>query len=260
MFYCDPHVHSFRSFVGAPDVTLLNLSRMAVKLRIDALAVTDHLMKPEDVEGLRLTEKDIREYNSKRENGQIPILFGVEVCETAKDGSTLLDKALIEELQFDVIIGGVHETHMDEGATLQEIAVMQHKHHMMFMENPDIDILVHPWWLDKQEFQRLNFEWPQDLSFIPKDLTVELARASKRTNTYIEISTMSGLCNQDVSGEFRKNYEEYYRLLKEEGALFAIGTDTHSLADMRTFEAARDLIKKLEIPEERFYRPKFKRI
>ena len=112
----------------------------------------------------------------------------------------------------------------------------------------------------QQEFQRLNFEWPQDLSFVPTDLTVELARASRRTNTYIEISTMSGLCNQDVSGKFQKSYEAYYRLLRDEGALFAIGTDTHKLEDMRTFETARDLIKKLEIPEERLYRPKFKRI
>jgi len=260
MFYCDTHVHSFRSFVGAPDVTLQNLSQMASELNIHALAVTDHLMKPEDVEGLRLTGRDIRAYNAKIKNGQIPILFGVEVCEVARNGSTLLDKALIEELQFDIIIGGVHETHMDTGASLEEIAVMQHKHHMMFMENPNIDILVHPWWLDRQEFERLHFQWPHDLSFIPEDLTVELARASKRTNTYIEISTMSGICNQDVSEEFRKGYEEYYRLLKDEGALFAIGTDTHQLADMRTFEAARQLIQKLDIPEDRFYRPEFKQI
>ena len=256
MFYCDTHVHSFRSFVGAPDVTLSNLSRIAEELKINALAVTDHLMKPEDVADLRLTGRDIREYNSRAENSRVPILFGVEVCETAKDGSTLLDKALIDELQFDVIIGGVHGTHMPEGATLEEIAVTQHKHHMIFMENPYIDILVHPWWLDKQEFERLNFDWPQDLSFVPRELTVELARASKRTNTYIEISTISGLCNGDVSEAFRNSYEEYYRLLKDEGALFTIGTDTHKLADMRTFESARELIKKLQISEERFYRPK----
>lgn len=254
MLVCDTHIHSCRSFVGDRNMTFSNIADKAAELGINVAAVTDHLMKPEDVEDLKITRDDILKFRVK---GYKPcILFGVEVCEVGADGSTLLDKKLAKEMCFEVVIGGVHETHMPCGASLGDMAVMQHRHHLIMMENPLIDILVHPWWLDKNEFERLCIEWPTDMSFIPEALTVELAKASRRTNTYIEISTMSGLCNKDSSPKFKQDLLAYYRVLNREGALFAIGTDTHELSEMSTFSTASDLIKAIGISEDRMWQPK----
>ena len=254
MLVCDTHIHSYRSFVGDGNMTLLNIAERSAELGIDVAAVTDHLMKNEDVEDLVITRNEILDFRSQ--GHKTSILFGVEVCETAADGSILLDKKLCEDMCFEVVIGGVHETHMPHGASLGDMAVMQHRHHIMMMENPLVEILVHPWWLDKSEFERLSIEWPEDMSFIPEELTVELANASRRTNTYIEISTMSGLCNKDTSPKFKQDLLEYYRLLNREGALFAVGTDTHELSEMTTFSSASDLIKAINISESRMWQPK----
>lgn len=204
---------------------------------------------------LRTTGNDILAYKASHPDMKVSLIFGVEVCEVNHDGYVLLDKSMIGDIGLHLVIGGVHETHCQPGASLAEVARVQHQHHMLFMENPLIHILVHPWWFDKAEFERLSIPWPEDMSFIPREYTVELAHASARTKTYIEISTMSGLLNKDTSRQFKEDLKEYYRLLAQEGAYFAIGTDAHELSEMDTVSAALDLVKELQIPEERLWRP-----
>jgi histidinol phosphatase-like PHP family hydrolase len=235
-------------------MTVNNIAGKASSLGIDIVAVTDHLMKPNDIENLKITRNDINNFKSSGHAKNV--LFGVEVCEVSGDGSTLLNQKLVEEMQFDVIIGGIHETHVPAGSSLKDVALMQHRHHLFMMENPLIEILVHPWWLDKNEFKKLNIAWPVDMSFIPEVLTIELAHASLRTHTYIEISTMSGLCNRDTSPKFKRDLVEYYRLLHHEGALFAIGSDAHELSDISTFQIGVDLIKQIGIGADRMWQPK----
>jgi len=230
-----------------------HIAARAAELAIDVVGITDHLMKPGDIEDLKRTREELLGFRAGLKSPAL--LFGVEVCEIAPDGSTLLSPQLAEEMRFEVVIGGVHETHMPRGASLHDMAMTQHRHHIMMMENPLIGILVHPWWLDKDEFRRLSIEWPADMSFIPEALTVELAKASRSTNTYIEISAMSGLCNKDSSPQFKKDLLSYYRLLNREGALFAIGTDAHELSDISTFSAAADLVKAIGIDEGRIWQP-----
>ena len=253
MLACDTHVHSYRSFVGDANMTFRHIGASAAELSIDVVVIADHLMKSEDVENLKRTREELLEFRSS--NRAPALLFGVEVCEIAPDGSTLLSPQLVDQMRFEVVIGGVHETHMPRGASLQDMTRMQHRHHIMMMENPLIDILVHPWWLDFDEFDRLCIEWPADMSFIPDSLTVELAEASRRTGTYIEISTMSGLCNRQTSYRFKEDLMAYYRLLNREGALFAIGTDAHELSEMSTFSAATDLIRTIGIDKDRIWQP-----
>ena len=253
MLSCDTHVHSHRSFVGDANMSFGNIAARAAELAIDVAGITDHLMKPEDIEDLKRTREELLGFRANRKSPVL--LFGVEVCEIAADGSTLLSPQLAEEMRFEVIIGGVHETHMPRGASLHDMAMTQHRHHLMIMQNPLIEILVHPWWLDNDEFRRLSIEWPSDMSFIPEALTVELAKASRRTNTYIEISAMSGLRNKDTSPQFKIDLMSYYRLLNREGALFAIGTDAHELSEVSTFSAATDLIKAIGIGENRIWQP-----
>lgn len=254
MLWCDTHVHSYRSFVGAENMSFAGIADMAKRQGIDVVAVTDHLMSEQDIENLKTTAVLLKESNQTNDVG-VEMLFGVEVCETDSYGNTLLTPSLIDELQFELIIGGVHETHLDKGASLIDIAQKQHKHHMMMLENPHIEILVHPWWFDRNEFLSKGFEWPQDMSFIPKELTVCLAHASAATETYIEISSMSGLCNKDSSLTYRNDLYDYYRLLNDEGALFAIGTDAHELSEMKTYDLAKELVYRIGIDESRLYRP-----
>jgi len=255
MIYCDTHVHSWRSFVGAPNMKLMNIANMAETQGINVVAITDHLMKSDDIKGLKLTKHDIEVFNSSLESN-VRILFGVEVCEVDNTGQTLLTKELVDDLEFDLIIGGVHNTHIKMGSSLQEMVVRQHQHHIMMINNPYIEVLVHPWWLDKDEFSRFGIDWPFDMSFIPKELTIELARASNQTGTYIEISTMSGLCNKDTSDRFHLDLLDYYKLLNDEGALFTIGTDAHEVSEIGTYSLAKQLIKQVGIDESRFYLPK----
>ena len=256
MRWCDTHLHSFRSFVGDPNMTFENIAHRAAQLHIDVAAITDHLMAPQDVALLKQTRDELMRF---RQNGSgAALLFGVEVCEVAADGSTLLDAKLAQEMGFELIIGGVHETHMEHGAPLADVAVMQHRHHMMMMENPLIEILVHPWWLDREEFKRLRIVWPTGLSFVPEQLTVELAHASRRTNTYIEISAMSGFCNKDTSEKFRRELLAYYQLLHREGALFAIGSDAHELSEMDSFRETARIVETLGIDQRRMWQPKIR--
>ena len=253
MRVCDTHVHSYRSFVGDESMSFQRIAERASALHINTIAITDHLMKPEDIDSLKITRQELSAFRNQRT--EVAFLFGVEVCETASDGQTLLTKQLADEMGFEVIIGGVHETHMPPGASLEAMAQRQHKHHMLMMENPLIHILVHPWWLDSAEFQRLGIPWPEDMAFLPQALTVQLAHASRSTNTYIEISTLSGLCNRETSPAFKQGLSDYYRLLNREGALFAIGTDAHTLSDLDTISKAKELISTIGIGEDRLWQP-----
>lgn len=253
MKICDTHVHSFRTFAGNLDMRLDNIAKQAERNHIDVIAITDHLQKGRDVEELRMTGNDILAF--KTHFPKVKILFGVEVCEVNDSGLTLIDESMLGDICLNLVIGGVHETHVQEGASLETVAKVQHEHHMMMMNDSLIEILVHPWWFDKEEFTRKNLSWPDDMSFIPDEYTVELARASKETGTYIEISTMSGLCNQDISAKFREDYKRYYKLLADEGAYFAIGTDAHRLEDMNTIKEAIKLVKELKISESKIWQP-----
>ena len=253
MKLCDTHVHSFRTFVGDKNMRLPNIAKRAEELGIDTVVITDHLMKGRDVEELRLMGNDVLAFRTSMPKTNV--LFGVEVCEVNSQGLTLLDESLISNIALNLVIGGVHETHVAPGASLEEVARVQHAHHMMMMRNPLITILVHPWWFDKEEFDRLGLPWPEDLSFVPEELTRELGRASAETKTYIEISTMSGLCNRDTGDKFKASLREYYRILRDEGAYFAIGTDAHELSELNTIEEAVKLVRELEIPEDRFWQP-----
>jgi histidinol phosphatase-like PHP family hydrolase len=235
-------------------MTFDNIMAEATKLGIDVVAITDHLMRPKDIANLRKTGRLIREFRDK--NSVDNIIFGVEVCEIDHNGKTLLTKELIDDLGIELVIGGVHETHLGPGIETNHIANRQFVHQSMMMVNPLIEILVHPWWLDKAEFERKHFPWPEDMSFIPIQRTKDLANASKRYGTYIEISTMSGLCNADVSESFRAGYLDYYKLLYEHGALFALGSDAHELSEMRSYDFARRMVAEIGIDENRLYKPK----
>ena len=239
-------------------MTFQHIADRAMEQQIDVVGITDHLMGHKDIALLKQTREELLRFRANCRS--TTMLFGVEVCEIGPDGSTLLDAHLADELGFELVIGGVHETHMHCGASLADVAVTQHRHHIMMMENPLIEILVHPWWLDRNEFERLGIAWPDDMSFIPEALSMELAHASRRTNTCIEISTMSGFRNADTSARFKHDLLAYYQLLNREGALFAIGSDAHELSEMGSFADAVQIIKMIGIGEDRLWQPKTKRI
>jgi histidinol phosphatase-like PHP family hydrolase len=231
-----------------------NIVEVAATLRLDMIGITDHLMKEEDFDKLIRVKHDMKTCHDK-----MRMLYGVEVCEIDRFGSLLLCESNYDELGFDFAIGGIHATHVPRGSTLEQIAEIQHNHQKMMMGNHLIDILAHPWWFDKTEFRNLKLKWPDDMTFIPQEYTVNLAHLSAKTGTAIEVSTMSGLLNKDVSGKFRKQYKEYIELLYKEGAILSPGSDAHKVAELRSIEVAFDLFKEIGVADDRIWKPNRKK-
>ena len=76
---------------------------------------------------------------------EVEVFFGVELNYEACDGEFCYSEEIHEAHGFEVVIGGIHSTYT-ESQDMREVLEIQHRHFMRTLNNPLLNVLVHPFW------------------------------------------------------------------------------------------------------------------
>jgi histidinol phosphatase-like PHP family hydrolase len=247
----DFHIHT--KYLKCADETMdvKDIIKKCESLGITKLAITDHLNNFESAKKHLLIAEDL-----KRIETDVDVYFGVELNYMGSGREFVYNEELKEDIGFQFAIGGIHNTYVDE-YDIKKIIDIQHKYHIKTCENSLVSALVHPYWFWKEPFKKNGWPMENPLKSIPKSYIRELAQASKATNTAIELNACSCLLYTAFGEDFPQYYEEYAATLASEGAIFALGSDAHSIGELEKIEACFYLVEKLGLDERQIWKPDF---
>lgn len=245
----DFHIHT--KYLGCANETMevADIVRECERLGVTALGITDHLNRPDQIELHNAIREDIQKLETN-----IDVWFGVELNFTGPDGGFVYSKEIKERIGFQFAIGGIHGTYLDE-YDLKRIVEIQHRHHLRTCEDPMVEVLVHPYWFGKGEFDRQGWPWFDSMKAVPEALARELGQASKETGTAIEINACANLVNPAYGEQYVEEYFDYLSIIAEEGATFAIGSDAHRIERLAAIEPAWKMADRLGLADNRIWRP-----
>ncbi len=211
-----------------------------------AIGITDHLNRPEQIPLHRQIRDELLTMQSP-----VDVFFGVELNFTGCDQGFVFSEEIKQEYQFQFAIGGIHSTYLNE-FDLDKIIEIQHRHHLKTCEDSLVDVLVHPYWFSRKEFKDKNWPFIESMKPVRESLTRELAQAAKETGTAIEINVGANIRRQK---DYVEEYVDYLSIFAQEGTMFTIGSDAHSIDHLLDIKLAWDVVDRLGIPEERIWRP-----
>lgn len=188
--------------------SICEMAEQAKKKGLEYIVISDHskylaMTGGLDEKGLEKQAKEIEEVNKKLDG--ITVLHGVEL-NILKDGSLDISDAALREL--DVASAGVH-SHFN--LNMEEMT----KRVLKAIENPNVDILVHPTTrqIQKREPVQLDIE--------------QVIEKAKETGTILDIDSYPD--RLDLK-------DEHVRKAVERGAKLGISSDSHSTAHFHYLE------------------------
>jgi len=219
------------------------------KLGVDSLAITDHLNTLDKLQFHRPILEDI-----KRLEAKIKVFFGVELNFLDADQGFAFNEEIKEEYGFQFAIGGIHGTYLEE-YNLRELVEIQHRHHLKTCQDPLVQVLVHPYWFGKGEFEENGWPWFDSMKVVPKSYVRELGQVSRQTGTAIEINGDSNICSPAFSESYKKEYVDFLAILAGEGVIFSVGSDAHDISRLATIQSVWEVVKELGLSEEQLWYP-----
>jgi len=219
------------------------------RLGVARVGITDHLNSLDKLEPHRLIRRDIEALD-----GATAVYFGVELNFTGVDGPFPYSVEIREEYGFQFAIGGIHATYLD-AYDLKSMVDVQHRHHLKTCRDPLVDVLVHPYWFPKNEFETKNWPWFDSMEPVPERYARELGQTAKETGTAIEINACANLVNPRYSDRYVQEYIDYLSAIAEEGASFALGSDAHDIGRLATIETAWQVAERLNLTADRIWLP-----
>lgn len=246
---CDFHIHT--KYLGCANATMeiTAIVKECERLGVRSLGITDHLNAFEKLELHVPIKKDIDALNT-----DVAVFFGVELNFLSADGGFAFSEAIKEQYGFQFAIAGIHSTYLDT-YDLKKIVDVQHRHHLKTCRDPLVDVLVHPYWFSKNEFDRKGWPWFDSLKTVPESYARELGQTAKATGTAIEINAYSNLVSSSHSDLYVKEYIEFLSIVAEEGACFALGSDAHDIGQLKDIQAAWQVAKQLSLTADRIWVP-----
>ena len=247
---CDFHIHT--KYLGCANETMEipAIVQECQRLGVTQLGITDHLNSLDKLGRHELIRKDIESLAP-----EMDVYFGVELNFTAADGGFAFSAEVKEQYGFQFAIGGIHGTYMD-AYDLRKIVDVQHRHHLKTCRDPLVDVLVHPYWFGKGEFDGKGWPWFDSIRAVPESYARELGQTAKETGTAIEINACANLKNPDCSDRYVKEYIEYLAIIAGEGACFSLGSDAHDIKRLGEIQAAWQVAKQLNLGADRIWTPK----
>ncbi len=246
----DYHIHTFYQKCGNETLTVEGIIRRAETMRLSSIAITDHLNHFDHIENFRAIKRDLDAVDT-----DIEVFFGCELNYQGCDGEWAYSEAIRDDYGFQIAIGGIHSAYTDSTDKVEVIDI-QHRHHMRALEDPLIDVLVHPYWFGKGDLDKRAPEWWQDLmETFPAERITELADASRANNSGIEVNTAAVSHNAAYSDGFQMAYNVFVKSLAEAGALFTVGSDAHDINTIGFADYGEGLLDGLGVWETQRWQP-----
>ena len=244
----DFHMHT--KYLGCANETMEvpAMIRECERLGVTTLGITDHL---NIIDRLPLHEH-IRDDIAALET-DIEVYFGVELNYTGCDEDYVWNEEIRGSMGFQFAIGGIHGTYLKE-YDLGKLLEIQHRHHLKTCEDPLVDVLVHPYWFGKGEFDANDWPWFDSMKVVPDSLARELGQVARETGTAVEINGGACLRSATHGEKYAAEYYDYLAVMNEESPVFSVGSDAHDINRLREIEASWEMIERLGVPEERVWR------
>jgi len=248
----DFHIHT--KYLGCANATMEvpAILKEAERLRVRVLGITDHLNSLDKLELHILIRKDIEALQTP-----VQVYFGVELNFTGCDQSFAFSAEIKEQYGFQFAIGGIHSTYLEQYDPAKLIDI-QHRHHLATCRDSLCDVLVHPYWFPKSEFDRSGWPWFNSMKLLPERYVRELGQTARQTGTAIEINGSAILCSPDYGPTVQQEYFEFLSILAEEGVTFSVGSDAHDIGRLSTIQDCWKMIERLKLPANRVWRPEGK--
>jgi histidinol phosphatase-like PHP family hydrolase len=245
----DFHIHT--KYLGCANETMEvpEIVKVCERLGVATLGITDHLNTLDKLELHVPIRDDLLAVET-----EVEVYFGVELNFLGCDDEFAYNPEVQEELGFQFAIGGIHGTYLKE-YDLAKLVEIQHRHHLKTCEDPLVQVLVHPYWFGKGEFDRNGWPWFDSMKVVPESCVRELAHASRETGTAIEINGGANLKSSAYSEDYVKEYFDYLSLLAEEGAMFSLGSDAHDINRLAVIEDVWAGAEQLGLSHEQIWRP-----
>ena len=251
----DFHIHTKYLHPGS-DAGISDIVNECKRLGVVSLAITDHLNSFDELELHALIRKDI-----ERLDTDVEVYFGVELCLPGwKDPKLVFKQELKDRLGFQFVIGGIHNVCFQGEYDLKKLVDIQHRHHLKTCQDPLVQVLVHPYWWNKEEFDNRGWPWFNSMKAVPEAYVRELGQVARETGTAIEINALSNLRNPEFSEDYAKEYFDYLSILAEEGVMFSLGSDAHSLEGLTAIQDSWQIVERLNLSQDRIWRPECKLI
>ncbi len=246
----DCHIHTFYQRCGNETLSVPNIIRRAEAIGLRKIAITDHLNHLDRLERFRYIKSDIDDVET-----DIEVFFGVELNYQSCDGDFAYSEEIHEEFGFEVVIGGIHSTYTDS-ADPEEIRDIQHRHFMKTMQNPLLDVLVHPFWFNRDTVGSQPPEfWEEIILSIPDNMVREWAEASAKNRCAIEVNADAIFFNTTFSDKFREAYIAFLKRLSGSGALVTTGSDAHDINALGRTYYIEGILHGLGVPEDQVWKP-----
>jgi histidinol phosphatase-like PHP family hydrolase len=246
----DYHIHTFYQRCGNETLTVPNIIRKAEKCRLTSIAITDHLNRLEQLEAFKFIKADIEAVETP-----IKVYFGTELNFQGCDGEFAYSDSIHEEYGFEVVIGGIHSTYTDTESK-RELLDLQHRHFMRTLEDPLLDVLVHPFWFPRKEVEfHSPLWWEEFIAEIPQEYIDAWAETSRKNRCAIELNVDAIFFYPVMSAQFKANYVDMVQRLQEAGAVFSVASDSHDINQLGATDYAEGLMDGLRIPEEQRWTP-----
>lgn len=240
----DLHIHTYHSPCGKGEMTPAHIASVAIKGGVERIAITDHFYTFTDRRIFRKIRADLARLEL---DGKPKVYVGCEV-EVMAPGRTAGDASLADELDF-VMAGTTHFqntgiTDLPKTDDEQEIGRYYLEMFEYAVSLPWVDVIAHPFYVVPSVCSL------RVLKYIPQDRLITALIQARENNVAMEISRRA-LGQLDFSIPF-------YRLCKEIGLKFTVGSDAHSLDMVGNVWDVEPIITELDLREEDFWMPESK--
>lgn len=247
----DFHIHTTYLRCANETMTVPAIVQRCEGLGLSKIAITDHLNVPETLPKHLQIKQDLADISTGMD-----IFFGVEANVIDKNtGAVSISQAQIDEAGFELVIGGPHTSYF-ETPDKQAIIDLQHRLMLAVIENPLIDVLVHPWWFTAREFAPGGpMEWFTDMEQIPDWHAREIGAAAAANDTAVEANWSAIFAAGQYSQAFRESYLPYLATISAQGAKISISTDAHDINTLDGIHPMMDLLESVGITGEKLFVP-----
>ncbi len=245
----DFHVHTKYLRCANDTMEMPAIVEKCGDLGVTTLGITDHLNSLDKLDLHLLIKRDIEALMP-----DMDVYFGVELNFTALDGGFAFNQEIKEQYGFQFAIGGIHSTYL-QTYDLKALVDVQHRHHLRTCADPLVDVLVHPYWFSKREFEAQGWPWFDSMQAVPESHARELGQVARDTGTAIEINAGANLVSAAHSEQYVEEYIAYLTIVAEEGACFALGSDAHDIQRLSTIRTAWEIAEQLGLGADRIWQP-----